>query len=257
MTRLFRSLGRRLSAADVDSIARQEGRGWLKLPPGRSEDVSVKPRAYLPVYEELLAPLRGTPARILELGVWKGDSLVMWRDAFPEATIIGLDLAPPPIDLGPRAYIVTGDQTDAALLAALAAQHAPQGFDVIIDDASHIGQLSARSLQALYAAHLRPGGLYIIEDWGTGYMTSWPDGDIVTDTVGASTLDFCPGPANDGSGAQRMPSHESGLVGLIKRLVDHTASGTLSVHQPDAIDDPLEIEWMRIHDGLVILKKPD
>jgi hypothetical protein len=30
----------------------------------------------------------------------------MWRDAFPLATIVGVDLAPPDIDLGPRVHIV-------------------------------------------------------------------------------------------------------------------------------------------------------
>ena len=53
-----------------------------------------------------------------------------------------------------------------------------------------------------------------------------------------------------------MPSHDAGMVGLIKRLVDHTAAGTLAVHQPDRVDGPLPIEWMRVQDGLAILKKP-
>lgn len=89
--------------------------GWLRLP-RPSTDVSVKPPAYLPLYEDLLAPLRDQSFSLLELGVWRGDSLEMWRGAFPRATIVGVDLGPPDIDLGPRVHIITGDQTDGELL---------------------------------------------------------------------------------------------------------------------------------------------
>lgn len=210
------------------------------------------------MYEQLLAPLREQRFSLLELGVWKGDSLEMWRDAFPRATVVGLDLRPPDIDLGPRVRTIQGDQTDAALLGQVRADHALDGFSVIIDDASHIGSLSAGSLQALYARHLRPGGFYIIEDWGTGYMSTWPDGAEPSRMVSTDGLDRTPGPSRDGEPeSSALPSHDAGMIGLVKRLIDHTAAGTLSVHQPHWVNNPLKIEWMRIYDGLVILKKPD
>jgi SAM-dependent methyltransferase len=232
--------------------------GWLQIPDERAADVAVKPAPYLPVYEELLRSRRWQRFALLELGVWKGDSLVMWRDCFPRARIVGIDLSPLDLELGPRVHVVTGDQTDQQLLDRIRAQHAPDGFDVIIDDASHQGRLSARSLRALYPRHLRPGGLYIVEDWGTGYLPDWPDGSDPSAIVGIEELDSCvsSAEAGNGDGSLRMPSHDSGMVGLVKRLVDHTASGTLRVHQPNWVGDPLKIEWMRVQDGLVILKKP-
>jgi hypothetical protein len=141
--------------------------GWLKLPERTEADVAVKPAVYLPIYESLLAPLRDRPLKILELGVWGGDSLIMWRDSLPQATIVGVDLVPPDLELGPRVHIIHGNQTDGELMSRLRAEHAPAGFDVIIDDASHLGITTARSLQVLYAQHLRAGGIYIIEDTGT------------------------------------------------------------------------------------------
>jgi SAM-dependent methyltransferase len=230
----------------------------LNLPGGAGDDSAVKPAAYLPVYEDLLGGLRRRRFALLELGIWKGDSLAMWRDAFPRATVVGIDLAPPDIELGERVTIVASDQTNAALLDRVRAQHAPQGFDVIIDDAAHVGQLSARSLRALYKRHLRPGGLYIIEDWGTGYLPEWPDGSDPTAVIGIDVLDQCVSDSQEANGADahRMPSHDFGMVGLVKRLVDHTASGTLGFHQPRWVADPLPIEWMRVQDGLVILKRP-
>jgi hypothetical protein len=223
----------------------------LRLPPNPDGDIAIKPVAYLPVYEEILGPLRSQSFALLELGIWKGDSMALWRDAFPRATIVGVDLAPVDLDLGPRVHPFAGDQTDPAVFDRARAAHAPDGFEVIIDDASHLGRLSARSLQALYASHLRPGGLYIIEDWGTGYLDAWPDGSAPTRPVGSAGLDACAGDESD----RRLPSHDAGMVGLVKRLVDHTAAGTLAAHHPSCLIDPLEIEWMRVQDGLVILKK--
>lgn len=247
-------LGRRQAGEDPSEVEVEVASGWLSLPDGSALDVAVKPAAYLPTYEQVLAPLRGREFTLLELGIWKGQSLEMWHSAFPKATIVGVDLGPPPLDLGPNVHLIRGDQSDAELMSRLRAEIAPDGFAVVIDDASHVGQLTARSLQALYRQHLQPGGLYIIEDWGTGYMSSWPDGGDPTAMISSDTLDD--GVEIDGSEARRLPSHDFGMVGLIKRLIDHAASGTLAVHQPAHVSESLPIQWMRVEDGLVILKKP-
>jgi SAM-dependent methyltransferase len=233
-------------------------RGWLRLPPARAADPAVKPAAYLPIYEQLLAPRRRRSFSLLELGVWDGHSLEMWRDAFVRATIVGVDLRPPEIDLGPRVHIVEGDQTDAELMGRIRAEHAPGGFDVIVDDASHIGITTARSIQALYARHLRPGGLYCIEDWGTGYLPDWYDGGVLSSAVDVAALDSSPNTMEpELSKPIAMPSHEVGTVGLIKRLVDHAAGGTVRSAQPGAAGEFLDIESMSVWDGIVALRKPD
>ena len=240
------------------ATARRHARrhGWLRLPVRDRPDVGVKPGMYLPVYEELLEALRFRRVAILELGVWHGDSLEMWRDAFPRATIVGVDLVPPDLELGPRVHIVKGDQTDAQLMTAIRERHAPGGFDVIIDDASHIGIASARSLQALFRAHLKPGGLYFIEDWGTGYLADWYDGGGLSALVGEATLDASAVPMlPDHPAPIPMPSHDLGLVGLVKRLVDHTSALTFETHQPDMVADALPVEWLRVHHGVVALRK--
>ena len=58
----------------------------------------------------------------------------------------------------------------------MASKTAPDGFDIIIDDASHIGELTKTSFWHLFDHHLKPGGLYAIEDWGTGYLDDFTDG---------------------------------------------------------------------------------
>jgi hypothetical protein len=235
---------------------RARRRGWLRLP-DRPTDQTVKPVPYLAIYEQLLAPLRRRSFTLLELGVWAGHSLEMWRDAFPRATIVGVDLKPPDLELGRRVHIARGDQADAALMQRLRADYAPQGFEVIVDDASHFGVTTARSLQILYPEHLRPGGLYCIEDWGTGYLPTWHDGGPITAPVDVRFLDGSPTPMD--AAVDRpipMPSHNLGAVGMVKRLIDHTAGGTVRFAQPEVIGDVLAIETMTVWDGIVVLRKP-
>jgi hypothetical protein len=241
------------------TLSRQARRsGWLELPPHAVTDVSVKPAPYLAHYESVLAPYRFRRCALLELGVWGGDSLRMWRDGLPLATIVGLDLEPPALDLGRRVRIVRGDQTDGELLARVRADHAPGGFDVIIDDASHLGVTTARSLQRLYRDHLKSGGVYCIEDWGTGYLPTWPDGEELNGVVGTAQLDRSPvGDQLADDGPVHLASHDIGMVGLVKRLVDHVAAGTtLSVLAGEHVEQPLEVASMEVYDGVVVLRKP-
>jgi hypothetical protein len=180
----------------------------------------------------------------------------MWRDAFPRATIVGVDLSPPNLSLGRRVHMFRGDQTDAALMKRLREKYAPAGFDVIVDDASHFGITTARSVQALFPEHLRPGGLYIIEDWSTGYLPSWHDGGQVASPLDVRYLDSTTTPMEDGvSKPIPMPSHDLGVVGLIKRLVDHTARHAVRMGQPDRVGDALEIHQMTIWNGMAVLRK--
>jgi SAM-dependent methyltransferase len=231
--------------------------GWLRLPEGSAADAAVKPAPYLPIYEQLLGPKRKEPFTLLELGVWGGHSLQMWRDAFPRATIAGVDLAPPELALGPRVHVIQGDQADAELMRRVRDELAPAGFDVIVDDASHIGITTARSLQVLYERHLRPGGIYVIEDWGTGYLPDWQDGGPMVSSLDAGQLDSSSATLQlESPQPIHMPSHDVGAVGVVKRLIDHVAAGTVRYAQPDAVGAPLAIESMTVWDGIVVLRKP-
>src|SRR6185503_13004270 len=98
---------------------------------------------YLRNYEDYFQPLLNREVKLLELGVYKGGSLLLWRDYFPQGLIVGLDLAQVQID-DPSGRIRTyqGMQQDTQLLDLIGQETAPEGFDVIIDDCSHIGELT-------------------------------------------------------------------------------------------------------------------
>jgi len=53
---------------------------------------------------------------------------------------------------------------DHPQLGRLVAAEAPQGCDLIVDDASHIGHLTAATFALLWPL-IRPGGFYVVEDW--------------------------------------------------------------------------------------------
>jgi hypothetical protein len=134
---------------------------------------------YAPVYESYFEPIRERPLTILEIGLLPHDvqarnpngpyddapSLFMWREYFPNAEIIGFDIADfstvPPI---PNCRIVRGDMGNPNDLKSLLElkDGVPQ-FDIIIDDASHASRHQQIALGTLFP-FLKPGGYYIIED---------------------------------------------------------------------------------------------
>jgi hypothetical protein len=126
---------------------------------------------YLEVYDPILSRWTDRDLKLLEIGVHKGGSLELWRDYFPKGAIVGIDLELPEGFIpGEHIQLFKGSQTDTQFLSQVAISTAPDGFDIIIDDASHIGELTKTTFWHLFDHHLKPGGLYAIEDWGTGYF---------------------------------------------------------------------------------------
>jgi len=133
---------------------------------------------YTPHYEQHFAPLRHERVRVLELGVggygspepWGGGSLQMWRHYFPRGLVFGLDIYDKSTLDRPRMRTVLGDQSDGEFLTSLAERIGP--LDIVIDDASHLSSDVITSFVTLFP-HVRPGGLYVIEDLQTSYWPGW------------------------------------------------------------------------------------
>ena len=121
------------------------------------------------------------------------------------------------------------------------------GFNIIIDDASHIAEATAATFKTLFYDHLQPGGFYAIEDWGTGYWDSWPDG-------GQPGLP-APEPLFPNTG-KHFPSHDLGMVGFVKQLIDECGLGDIC-HARFGLP-PVRKNWIRgmhFRAGLVIIEK--
>src|SRR4030095_16368023 len=92
-----------------------------------------------------------------------------------------------------------------------------------------IGELTKKTFWHLFDNHLKRGGLYVIEDWGTGYWDDWPDGKVLTQT--SSTTDRFRLILNRllGKTAKTpLPCHSYGMVGFIKELVDEQCAADVS-----------------------------
>ncbi len=132
------------------------------------ENHSYKGVSYLDVYAKCLAPFRGKPISMLEIGVFRGESLRMWKRYFPGSNIYGLDIDPGTKQFEEnRICIEIGSQADAAVLEGLAKKSG--GFDIILDDGSHVNKHMIKSFDCLFK-HLKKGGVYIIEDLGCSYF---------------------------------------------------------------------------------------
>jgi hypothetical protein len=127
-------------------------------------DKSSADHNYCPLYEQHL-PIRGAVFSLLELGVWHGASLRMWREYFPNATIVGVDNRDRHIKIDGVSIHIMGQDDHEDIEFCLAPY---DGFDVIIDDASHISSKTIGSFQNLWN-HLKPNGIYVIEDLQTSY----------------------------------------------------------------------------------------
>lgn len=126
---------------------------------------------YPAIYERLFADYRGTDVRFLEIGVFGGGSLDMWRRYLGQRAIIhGIDIDPACAALNTNETPVhIGSQDDRAFLQSVVNQMG--GLEVVLDDGSHVGKHQRKSFNSLWPL-LSEGGLYVIEDVHTSY---WPE----------------------------------------------------------------------------------
>ena len=134
---------------------------------------------YLEFYQEVLGRRRDEPLRILEIGVLYGYSLLTWERCFPKASIVGIDVHRfTEASTFERAQIEIFDAARQPQAESFLARH-PDGFDLVVEDASHQSAEMIRLLE-LYWPAVRPGGWYAMEDVRCGYELYYggePHGD--------------------------------------------------------------------------------
>lgn len=118
---------------------------------------------YFEIYDRHLAKFVGRDAHVVEIGIYSGGSLEMWRHYFgPACRVTGID-----VQEACRAYaderisIVIGDQADREFWRIFREQALP--VDVLIDDGGHTYEQQRITLEEMLP-HLKPGGVYLCED---------------------------------------------------------------------------------------------
>jgi cephalosporin hydroxylase len=130
---------------------------------------------YFEIYHRHFRSFRGRSPVVLEIGVFQGGSLQMWREYFgPGAQIVGIDVDPRCKQFEEaQIRVLIGDQADRAFLAGVKRQ-LPR-IDIVIDDGGHFMNQQIASFEELYP-HLQPRGIYLCEDNHTSYVQSYGGG---------------------------------------------------------------------------------
>ena len=145
---------------------------YFRNNPGRA---MYKWTHYFDIYHRHLAPYRGRSPIVLEIGVYHGGSLQMWRRYFgPGTRIVGVDIDPRCREFeADGVSILIGDQTDRAFLASLRGR-LPR-IDILIDDGGHRMDQQIATFEELYP-HIHPEGIYLCEDVHTSYVAKYGGG---------------------------------------------------------------------------------
>ena len=186
------------------------------------------------LYERHFSRYRDRPIRMLEIGVFRGGSLRMWKQYFhPDSTIVGID-----IDESCAAheiadqdvYVRIGSQADPNFLAAVNGEFGP--FDIILDDGSHKTHHQIVSFGALFKEALKDGGCYMVEDCHTNYWIKHVDSPETFIDVSKQIVDMIHEPYFDRKETHFRHGHSDALK---KVEVSYLAAHVDGIHFHDSI----------------------
>lgn len=124
-----------------------------------------------------------SPKNIIEFGIWDGGSTALWFEYFKPQKLVAIDIMPKNDSDYFRRYLKSRgiseniktywniDQTDSKKIIPIIEEEFDEPIDLVIDDASHAYEATKITFEMIFPL-LRPGGLYIIEDWAWGH---WKD----------------------------------------------------------------------------------
>jgi hypothetical protein len=129
----------------------------------------AKPHDYLRHLERFFEPMREDCISLIECGVGGGESIKMWLEYFPAASVWGIDLV---YDTNPfnslsksptdRYRFSCGNQSNPRFWDGFFGAYGRE-FNIAIDDGSHV----ASDMKAMFTSvwpHLKSGGFYVVED---------------------------------------------------------------------------------------------
>jgi cephalosporin hydroxylase len=147
-------------------------KGYFESNPGR---LIHKWTHYLEVYEAHFERFRGREVHVMEIGVYYGGSLQMWKHYFgPEAHVYGVDINPACRQFEEeRVRVLVGDQADRGFLRSVRAE-IPR-VDILIDDGGHRMDQQIVTFEELFP-HISEDGIYLCEDLHTSYLPEFGGG---------------------------------------------------------------------------------
>jgi len=152
---------------------------------------------YFDIYHRHFARFVGQKVNVLEIGIFSGGSLEMWRSYFGEKShIYGVD-----IEEVCKAYendhisVFIGDQADRSFWSTF--NKSVEGIDILIDDGGHTPEQQQITLEEMLP-NLRPGGVYLCEDvhrcfnrfsaYATGLVDQLNEMDLISGSLLQSSV---------------------------------------------------------------------
>lgn len=147
---------------------------------------------YFSIYEKIFNVHRSRPIRVLEIGVYKGASVKMWKEYFhKETVIVGVDInanCSQFEDSESNLFIRIGSQDDNEFMKNVIDEFGK--FDIIIDDGSHITSHMIASFNYLFENGLNNDGIYFVEDTHSNYWESYRNSEFSFVDLAKSTIDI-------------------------------------------------------------------
>lgn len=142
------------------------------------EKYDTDKNVYEKAYEESFCSKRNDVKLVFEIGVNRGGSLRSFRDYFPNAIIVGIDIKPHTVFASKRIRVEIGNVMDKEFIDNLLSKYGHP--DIVIDDGSHLSNEIKTAYNLLYPY---TKFCYVIEDLGTQY--NWK---YATDGVPATII---------------------------------------------------------------------
>jgi hypothetical protein len=195
---------------------------------------------YFETYQDVRDQLHSEPIRMLEIGVYKGGSLRMWRECLSrESTIVGIDIDPSCQRFENKKenlHVRIGDQSNHEFLAQVVEEFGP--FDFVLDDGSHVCSHMIESFNYLFLHGLKNGGIYLAEDTHSNFWPSHRDRRYSFMDMSKDLVDF-------------MHAHYWSHNSELYFRKDH-AQRAANVVVPRICK---EIDEIRFEDSLVVIRK--
>tara|TARA_X000001036_G_scaffold138123_1_gene130932 strand:+ start:165 stop:992 length:828 start_codon:yes stop_codon:yes gene_type:complete len=129
---------------------------------------SLKHSNYFEIYDELFEKYREKKITFVEIGVTNGGSLMMWREYFKEANIIGIDFNPSAKKWEEYGFkIFIGDQSDPKFWTDFFSKVGK--IDILIDDGGHTNQQQISTFHSCYE-NINENGIILFEDTHSSYL---------------------------------------------------------------------------------------
>lgn len=130
---------------------------------------------YLEVYDKYFARFRGTDVTFMEIGVYQGASLQLWKEYFgAKSKIIGIDINEECVQFKDEQIEIEIGSQESIYFWDYIKDKYPQ-VDIILDDGGHTMKQQIVTFEQMFR-HLSANGIYMCEDVFTSYWEAWNGG---------------------------------------------------------------------------------